>query len=129
MKPLRAAASWVMTLAACFAGVWVFAATISWFTGRDPDYRVGNYFVHELGGGASDVHSIECRPARESSPTKPSELFDCGIEAEKAIEVALERGGFVRLVEGQHTLCFTVPRATFFSRELPRLVQVGRCLA
>lgn len=126
MKPLNAAASWVMSLVACFAGVAIFGLTISWFTGRDPESRVGNYFVHQLGGHARDAHSIECRPANESPTRKPNELFDCAMEADKPIEVELEGGGFVRL-EGHNNLCFTIPRATFFSRETPRLVRVSRC--
>lgn len=133
MKPLKAAASWLMTLAACFAGLFVFAAPFNWFTGQNPEKQVGKYLVHQSGGGAGDVYVIDCRPARES-PTaqKPSALFDCGMEVEEPVELELQGRGFVRLDEGHVSLCFTIPSArqprSFLAPEPARLDRVGRCL-
>jgi hypothetical protein len=134
MKPLKAAARFVIGLAACLAGLFVFAAPFNWFTGQNPEKQVGKYLVRQLGGDAGDVHVIDCRRARES-PTaqKPSALFDCGMEAEEPVELEREGGGFVRLDEGRLSLCFTIPSArqprSFLAPEPARLVQVGGCLA
>jgi hypothetical protein len=94
MKPLKAAARFVIGLAACLAGLFVFAAPFNWFTGQNPEKQVGKYLVRQLGGDAGDVHVIDCRRARES-PTaqKPSALFDCGMEAEEPVELELEEEG------------------------------------
>jgi hypothetical protein len=134
MKPLKAAASFVIGLAACYAGLFVFVAPFNWFTGQNPEKRVGNYLI-QGGNGGGDVHVIDCRPARES-PTaeKPSALFDCAMEAEEPVELELEGGGFVHLDEGQQlSLCFAVPSAkkprSFLPPEPARLVRVGRCPA
>jgi hypothetical protein len=102
MKPLKAAATFVVFLAACVALLFVIAAPFNWFTGQNPNRRVGDYFVHQLGGDAGDVHGIDCRAARES-PTagKPSALFDCAVEGEEPIELELEGGSLVRLEAGK----------------------------
>jgi hypothetical protein len=134
MKPLKAAARFVISLAACLAGLYVFAAPFNWFTGQNPEKQVGNYLVHQLGGDAGDVHVIDCRPAREfPTAEKPSALFDCAAEAEEPIWLELEEGAVVRLVDGQLSLCFTIPSAgqprSFFAPEPARLIRVGQCLA
>jgi hypothetical protein len=134
MKPLKAAATFVISLAACLAGLFVFAAPFNWFTGQNPQKQVGNYLVRQLGGDAADVHVIDCRSARES-PTaeKPSALFDCAMEAKEPIMLELEEGAPVHLDQGQLSLCFAVPSArkprSFLAPEPARLVRVGRCLA
>jgi hypothetical protein len=131
MKPLKAAATFVMSWAAVIACLYVVAAPFNWFNGQDPEDRVGNYLVHQLGGDAGDVAVVDCRPARESPTAERSALFDCAIEAEEPVELELEGGGFVRLDEGQVSLCFTIPSArkprSFLAPEPARLVRVGQC--